>query len=237
MFCVIPAIDVLDGRVVRLTQGDDRRVTVYRDDPVAQARAFVDAGARALHVVDLSAAFGRAGLSVGQVQRLAALGVPVQVGGGVRSLDAARRWLDAGARRVVVGSAVADPSLLAALARDVGPDKVAVSLDWRHGGLATHGWRTEAALTKEHVASQLRALGWRAVTVTAVDRDGTGRGPDLDLVAEWLAEGFQVTAAGGIRGAEDIRALRRIGAAGVIVGRALYDGSLVGDAAAAVLQC
>lgn len=237
MFSVIPAIDVLDGRVVRLTEGDANRVTVYRDDPVAQARAFVDAGARVLHVVDLSAAFGRAGLSVGQVQRLTALGVPVQVGGGVRSIDAARRWLDAGVRRVVVGSAVADPDLLAAFARDVSPERVAVSLDWRQGTLATHGWRTDAALTREQVALRLRALGWRAVTVTAVDRDGTGRGPDLDLVAEWIAEGFEVTAAGGIRGAEDVDALRRLGAAGVIVGRALYDGSLTGEAVAAVLQC
>lgn len=237
MFRVIPAIDVLDGRVVRLTEGDAHRLTVYRDDPVAQGRAFVEAGAQALHVVDLSAAFGRAGLSVGQVQRLTALGVPVQVGGGVRSLDAARRWLDVGARRVVVGSAVAEPNLLAAFAHELGPNKVAVSLDWRGGTLTTHGWRADAAFTKEQVASRLRALGWRAVTVTAVDRDGTGRGPDLGLVAEWLAEGFHVTAAGGIRGAEDIDALQRLGAAGVIVGRALYDGSLSGEAASAVLQC
>ncbi len=237
MFSVIPAIDVLDGRVVRLTEGDAHRVTVYHDDPVAQARTFVKAGARVLHVVDLSAALGRTGLSVGQVQRLAALGVPVQVGGGVQSLDAARRWLDAGARRVVVGSAVANRDLLAAFAHEMGPDQVAVSLDWRRGTLATHGWRTDAALTKEQVASRLRALGWRAVTVTAVDRDGTGRGPDLDLVAHWIAEGFQVTAAGGVRGAEDIDALRRLGAAGVIVGRALYDGSLGAEDVAAVLQC
>lgn len=237
MFSVIPAIDVLDGRVVRLTEGDAHRVTVYHDDPVAQARTFVKAGARLLHVVDLSAAFGRTGLSVGQVQRLTALGVPVQVGGGVQSLDAARRWLDAGARRVVVGSAVAHPDLLAAFAYELGPNKVAVSLDWRGGTLATHGWRADAALTKEQVASRLRALGWRAVIVTAVDRDGTGRGPDLDLVTAWIAEGFHVTAAGGIRGAEDIDALRRLGATGVIVGRALYDGSLGAEAVAAVLRC
>ncbi len=237
MFSVIPAIDVLDGRVVRLTQGDANQVTVYRDDPVAQAHAFVDAGARALHVVDLSAALGRAGVSVGQVQRITALGVPVQVGGGVRSIDAARRWLDAGVRRVVVGSAVADRNLLGALAREVGTARVAVSLDWRHGTLATHGWRTDATLTRAGVARRLRALGWRAVTVTAVDRDGTGRGPDLELMADWMAEGFQVTAAGGIRGAQDVDALRRLGAVGAIVGRALYDGSLGAEAVAAVLQC
>ena len=237
MFSVTPAIDILDGRVVRLTQGDASRVTVYRDDPVAQARAFVDAGARALHLVNLSAAFGRAGVSVGQVQRITALGVPVQVGGGVRTLDTARRWLDCGVRRVVVGSAVADGDLLAAFAREVGPERVAVSLDWRSGALATHGWLTDATLTRAEAASRLRVLGWRAVTVTAVDRDGTGRGPDLNLVADWIAEGFQVTAAGGIRGGQDVDALRRLGAAGVIVGRALYDGSLGAEDVAAVLQC
>ncbi len=237
MFTVMPAIDVLDGRVVRLMQGRAEQPTVYGDDPVAQARAFCAAGARALHVVDLSSAFGQPGLSESQGRRLAALGVPVQLGGGVRSVEAARRWLDCGIRRVVVGSAVADPEVLAAFARELGPDRVAVSLDFRGRALATHGWRSEAALGREQVAPRLHQHGWRSVIVTAVERDGTGQGPDLDLVAEWVAEGFSVTAAGGIRGAEDAAVLARAHAAGAIVGRALYDGSLPAAALARLLQC
>lgn len=237
MFTVMPAIDVLDGHVVRLTVGDAERSTVYGEDPVAQAQAFCAAGARALHVVDLSAAFGQPGLSESQGRRLAALGVPVQLGGGVRSVEAARRWLDCGLRRVVVGSAVADPDLLAAFARELGPDRVAVSLDFRGSALATHGWRSHAAQGRAQLAPRLRQHGWRSVIVTAVERDGTGQGPDLDLVAEWVAEGFAVTAAGGIRGLADAAALAQAHAVGAIVGRALYDGSLPAAALARLLQC
>jgi len=226
MFTVMPAVDVVDGCVVRLYQGDPGAVTVYHRDPVAQAAQFVAEGARALHVVDLNAAWGKPGLTEQLVGQLVGLGVPVQLGGGVRSVDAARRWLDVGVARLVVGSVVREAGVLAALVNAVGVERLVVSLDFRVDQLAVDGWRTQVAVDRNAVAEQLRELGMRRVIVTAVARDGTAGGPDLALVALWRRLGFQVMAAGGIRGVADLRALAQAGAEGAVVGRALYEGAL-----------
>lgn len=226
MFTVMPAVDVVDGRVVRLYQGDPGAMTVYHQDPVAQAAQLVADGAKALHVVDLNAAWGRPGLTEQLVGQLVALGVPVQVGGGVRSVDAARRWLNVGVARVVVGSAIRDERMLAALVSQVGVERLVVSLDFRADQLAVDGWRRAVAVDQDAVADQLRGLKMRRVIVTAVARDGTGGGPDLALVARWRQHGFGVTAAGGIRGVADLQALADAGAEGAVVGRALYEGAL-----------
>jgi phosphoribosylformimino-5-aminoimidazole carboxamide ribotide isomerase len=226
MFTVIPAIDVAGGRVVRLTRGQASAMTVYATDPVAVAERFAAAGAQALHVVDLDAAWGDPGLNVALVTRMTRIGPPVQLGGGVRSVDAARRWLDAGVRRLVVGSAIRDADLFAALTAAVGPHRLMASLDFRGDELRIAGWREAAGVTGEEAVRRLRDGGWTNVVVTAVDRDGTGEGPDLALVGRWVGLGFLIYAAGGIRSRTDLDALSRLGARGAVVGRAFYDGSL-----------
>lgn len=227
MFTVMPAIDVKDGKVVRLYQGRSAQATVYSGDPLGQAARFVEDGARALHVVDLDAALGgRTGLTPDQVRGMVALGVPVEVGGGIHSREAAARWLDEGVTRLVVGSALRAPALLDELLRLAGPERLRVSLDILDGRLRLDGWRTAADLDLKDTASDLRRRGLARVIVTAVDRDGTSRGPDLALIREWVAEGLEVTAAGGIRDASDLKALRAAGASGAVVGRALYEGAL-----------
>jgi phosphoribosylformimino-5-aminoimidazole carboxamide ribotide isomerase len=227
MFTVMPAIDVQDGRVVRLYQGKSAEATVYGDDPLSQAAAFVAQGAPALHLVDLDAAFGRPpGLDPHWVKAIVGLGVPVELGGGIRSREAAARWLMAGVARLVVGSALRDPDLLDDLTALAGPERITVSLDVLNGQLRLDGWRTAMDLTPADVRADLRRRGLTRVIVTAVDRDGTSRGPDLALVAGWIGEGFEVTAAGGIRHVGDLRALKAVGASGAVVGRALYEGAL-----------
>ncbi|MGC8486629.1 MAG: HisA/HisF-related TIM barrel protein [Clostridia bacterium] len=226
MFTVTPAIDVAGGRVVRLYQGSPAAMTVYNQDPVAQAAYFVDAGAPALHVVDLDGAFGHPGLSAESVRDIVALGAPVELGGGIRTLAAVARWLDFGVSRVLVGSAVQDRTLLAAMAREAGPGRLAVSLDIRSERLAVQGWRVTSGLDASQVAESLRDVGLNQLVVTAVERDGTELGPDLALVQAWVSAGFRVTGAGGVRHVHDLRALKAVHAEGAVVGRAFYEGRL-----------
>jgi phosphoribosylformimino-5-aminoimidazole carboxamide ribotide isomerase len=226
VFELIPAIDVAGGRVVRLMQGDPDRETVYGEDPVGTAQRWLDEGARALHLVDLDAAFGRGSLTGSLVARIANLGVPIQVGGGVRSPEAATRLLDAGASRVVLGSLLARRPVLEQVVALCGPERLMAAIDVGAGTLWVEGWTTAAALSAEGVAAMLQDLGMGRVVVTAVERDGTGRGADVELVREWVARGFAVISAGGIASPDDLRHLRAVGASGAVLGRALYDGRL-----------
>jgi phosphoribosylformimino-5-aminoimidazole carboxamide ribotide isomerase len=232
-FDILPAIDLRGGRVVRLRQGDFARETAYSDDPVAVARGFADAGARCIHLVDLDAA--RSGiLAHGDTIRaiVAAVGgrCVVEVAGGLRSLEAVAAILAAGARRAVVGTAaLRDPSFAERLVLEHGPDRIAVALDVRDGLAVGHGWAAGAAGVPPEDA--LRELSLRGVTtfeVTAIERDGTLAGPDLALYERLLALGLAsvIIASGGITTADDIETVRHIGCGGVIVGRALYDGTI-----------
>jgi phosphoribosylformimino-5-aminoimidazole carboxamide ribotide isomerase len=226
MFTVTPAIDVAGGRVVRLYQGSPSAMTVYNQDPVAQAAYFVEAGAPALHLVDLDGAFGRPGLSAESVRDIVALRRPVQLGGGIRTVAAMARWLELGVSRVLVGSAVQDRTLLAAMAREAGPGRLVVSLDIRSERLAVDGWRVTSGLDASQVAESLQEVGLNQLVVTAVERDGTELGPDLALVQAWVTAGFRVTGAGGVRHVQDLRALKAVRAEGAVVGRAFYEGRL-----------
>ena len=229
-----PAIDLKDGHCVRLRRGDMADATVYADDPAAQARAFIDAGARFIHVVDLDGAF--AGRSVnGDAVRaiIAAVGdVPVQLGGGIRDLAAVDTWLAAGITRVVLGSAaVKSPSLVreACLAH---PGRIAVGIDARNGEVATEGWVERTGLDARTLARRMEDAGVASLVLTAIARDGTGDGLDLDgLLAIAGSVGVPVIASGGVGALSHLGAL--LAAAedcpsieGVIVGRALYDGRL-----------
>jgi len=226
---VVPAIDLLDGKAVRLHQGRYDAVTVYDDDPPARARAWRGLAER-LHVVDLEGA--RAGRVVqADVVRaiVAAFGPGVQVGGGVRTAEAAEEYLALGAERVVLGTAaVRDRALVERLAR-AHPGRVVVAVDARDGVVAVEGW-TEASTTRAvDLARALAPLPLGGILYTDIARDGTRSGPNVDATAELAraCPGTAVLASGGVGSLEDLRALAAVGViAGAIVGRALYEGSV-----------
>lgn len=227
---LFPAIDLLDGRAVRLYQGDYARETVYNSDPVAQARAFADAGARWIHVVDLDAA--RTGTPRNREVIAAicdAVDVPVQTGGGVRSELAAEALFDLGVARVVLGTAaLEEPDLVRRLASRFA---VAVGLDARGREVAVRGWEEGSGRDLLDVARGFADAGVEALIVTEIGRDGTLEGPDLDGLGEVLdATELPVIASGGVGSLADIGALEELRSAGrrlagVIIGRALYEGA------------
>ena len=225
---VYPAIDLRGGRCVRLFEGAFERETVYGEDPVAVARTFEAAGACWLHVVDLDGA--RAGRPV-QAELVAAIcaavRIPVQVGGGLRDAAAVDAVLAAGATRAVLGTvAVQDPDLAAATCR-AHPGRVAIGLDARDGRLRVAGWLQGSEMTPTAAAARAVDLGAAAVIYTDIGRDGTERGPDLEGTrAVARAAGVPVLASGGIGALEHVRAVRALGVAGLIIGRALYTGAV-----------
>jgi phosphoribosylformimino-5-aminoimidazole carboxamide ribotide isomerase len=237
MIELYPAIDVRDGKVVRLLQGDYDRQTIYGSDPVAVARSFADAGARWIHVVDLDAA--RSGSPVNRpvvaaIAAAVAASASVQTGGGVRSVADAQALADAGVARVVMGSAaVADPSLVAAASAVV---PVAVGLDHRDGEVAVHGW------TEGSGVQLADALGWfptaAAFVITDIARDGMLEGPDVvGLAAAAAATSIPVIASGGVSSLADVAAFRGVpGIAGVITGKAIYEGRFTVAEAVAELR-
>ena len=234
---LFPAIDILGGRCVRLLQGDYGQETVYGNDPVAQARAFQDAGATWVHIVDLDAA--RTGDPVNRpvvAEVAATLDVPVQAGGGVRTLDDARTLFDAGVSRVVMGTAaIEDPELVDQVA-DLG--RVAVGLDIRGEEVAVRGWTEGTGLLLTDAFERFSNRGTDAFVITQIERDGTLQGPDLEGLAAALATtGVDVVASGGVGRPSDLKDLADLAVAGrrlagIILGRALYEGTV--DLAAAI---
>lgn len=228
---VYPAIDLRDGRCVRLREGDFARETVYGEDPVAMAVRWAAAGAEWLHVVDLDGARAGRPLQLAIIRAVCeAVGVPVQVGGGVRSAADAAAVLAAGARRVVVGTmAVREPAACAALC-GAHPGRVAVGLDARDGRVRVAGWLEGGDADVLALAPQVAAMGAACIVYTDIGRDGTERGPDLaGTRAVARAAGIPVIASGGVGTVDDVRAVAGLGAdgvAGVIVGRALYTGAV-----------
>ena len=225
---VIPAIDLKDGRCVRLYQGDFARESVYSDDPAAVARRWEEEGAVRLHVVDLDgAAEGRprnAPLIEGIVK---AVEMPVQVGGGIRSLQTLAEYLEMGVQRVVLGtSAVEDADLVEEACRRYG-EAVVIGVDARDGYIATSGWTRETRVPAAKLVAQMEGLGVRRFIYTDIARDGTLTGPNLDGVAHILSlVSVPVIASGGISSIEHLVELQGLGVEGAIVGRALYTGDV-----------
>jgi phosphoribosylformimino-5-aminoimidazole carboxamide ribotide isomerase len=226
-----PAIDLLGGKVVRLQQGDRKTARTYSEDPVAQARQFVEQGARALHVVDLDAAFGgRRQLEL--IRRIAdaAAGAVVQVGGGIRDTRAAEETLGAGVGRVILGTAaVEEPALAAMAVARFGEDRVACGIDVKEGRAATRGWTEARGPSAAELAKELAGRGVRWFVVTAVSRDGTLAGFDLALLREVTAAAPQakLIASGGSGELAHLRALAQAALptlVGAIAGTALYEG-------------
>jgi phosphoribosylformimino-5-aminoimidazole carboxamide ribotide isomerase len=225
---LLPAIDILDGKAVRLAKGSFEDQTVYDADPVDAARRWVDAGGRALHVVDLDGARSGAPANLDYVRRIAeSVDVPVQVGGGLRTIDAVRDAIGAGASRVVLGTAAyRDVDLLDEAVAELG-DRLVVSVDGRDGRLATSGWLEQTELPVEDVIQRLGERGVRRFVYSSIDRDGMLAGPDLEgaTKASEAARGSLIYS-GGISSVEDllaVRDLRHVNLAGVIVGKALYE--------------
>jgi phosphoribosylformimino-5-aminoimidazole carboxamide ribotide isomerase len=223
---LLPAIDVLNGAVVRLRQGREDDVTVYGDDPSARLRTWAEEGASLVHVVDLSGAIeGTWNRSLWEA--LGATGIRFQAGGGIRSLDAAVETIAAGAVRVVLGSAVVwDPALLTSIVATVGSDRVVAAVDVRDGMAVGAGW-TDGGRPVDQVLDQLAATGIVRAVVTGIAGDGMLTGPAVDLLSHCVDRLPEVAiiASGGVGTLEDLRLLRSLPLDGVIVGRALYEGA------------
>lgn len=227
---LLPAIDILDGKAVRLAKGDYDKVTVYAADPVQKAREFEEAGARWLHVVDLDGAKAGAAVNIGVVERiLAQTSLKVEVGGGIRSMDTLARLADAGAHRMVLGTALVRDREFARAAVEAYGDRVACGLDARDGEVAVDGWTEGAGIPAVQLAAELAGLGYRHMVYTDIARDGMQTGIDEGAYRTMAAAfGHPVVASGGVAGIDDLRRLAALGPAveGVIAGRALYEGSL-----------
>jgi phosphoribosylformimino-5-aminoimidazole carboxamide ribotide isomerase len=224
---LFPAIDIRSGRVVRLSQGEATRQTVYGTDPSAVAGAFADQGARWIHVVDLDRAFGAGDNeeSVGRILQRVRDRVRIQLGGGFRELDRVMRGLELGVDRVVIGTAAAiDPDFLPAAATKVPVERLAVGIDARDGRVAVRGWTETSTLTPAELASRALACGITTLIYTDVARDGMLQGADIGGALQLQREGAQVIASGGVSSLDDLRRIADAGLAGAIVGRALYEG-------------
>ena len=234
-----PAIDLKDGACVRLRQGEMDQATVFNDDPGAQAKQFADAGCDWVHVVDLNGAFEGKPVNGAAVDAiLTAVDVPIQLGGGIRSLDTAADWLERGVRRVVLGTvAVKDPEMVIEACRRW-PGQVAVGIDARGGYVAVEGWAEQSTLSVFDLAARFEEAGVVAIVYTDIDRDGMMQGVNVEATASLAKKtAIPVIASGGIASLDDLRALKaRGGIAGAISGRALYDGRLDIGAALAELK-
>lgn len=222
---VFPAIDLLDGKAVRLHQGERDKVTVYSDDPAALIASFADAGAERIHVVDLDGAFAGRRVHGDVVERMVqASAVPIQVGGGIRDRAALDAVFDAGAGFAVLGTAaIKNPEFARDACRDF-PGRIIIAVDARDGEVAVEGWVESAGKTAIALGQEVAGWGAAGLLYTDVARDGTRQGPNVEATAELMRQtGIPVIASGGVSSLDDIHALARAGIEYVVVGRALYD--------------
>jgi len=228
-FTVFPSLDLRGGLVVRLTQGDPDRQTVYGDDPAGVAERWRAEGAEWLHVVNLDGSFGADGTAnAAALRAILAVGLKVQLGGGLRDQAGLSRAIEAGAARVVIGTAaVEQPELVDWAVQTFGAERVAAGIDAWGGQVRVRGWTGEAGLTATDLGRRMRAQGVDTCIFTDVERDGLGGGTNVAAsVALAAATGLRVIASGGIGDASDVQRVRAAGLAGVIIGRALHDGRI-----------
>lgn len=225
---VYPAIDLLGGVCVRLYQGNYDSVTRFSDDPLRTARSFVEQGAEALHIVDLDGARNGTPAHAVLIGRIvSSVGIPVQVGGGIRTIEHLSDYLRLGVHRVLVGTmAVSEQAWLADAVAEYGPDRVAAALDVRDGEVVINGWLTGSGRKSECVADSLKEIGIQTLLYTDTRRDGTLTSVDVQGTSRLIELGFKVIAAGGVSSLTDVRRLRLAGAAGAVIGSALYSGRI-----------
>ncbi|RMD64214.1 MAG: 1-(5-phosphoribosyl)-5-[(5-phosphoribosylamino)methylideneamino]imidazole-4-carboxamide isomerase [Alphaproteobacteria bacterium] len=237
---LFPAIDLKDGRAVRLVRGEMASATVFNDDPAAQARSFAAAGFSWLHLVDLNGAFEGRPVNRAAVEAiLAAVDIPVQLGGGIRDMATIEAWLAAGVRRVILGTAaLEDPDLVNTAARRF-PGRIVVGIDARDGRVAVRGWAEQSDIAAVDLARRYADVGVGALVYTDIERDGALQGVNVAATAALArAVPIPVIASGGVASLDDIAALMAVaeaGIEGVICGRALYDGRIDPSAALALV--
>ena len=229
MFTIYPAIDLRGGKVVRLKEGDPARMTSYSDDPAEMAKRWIDAGSTWLHVVNLDGAFGESdNTNRDALEAILKLGVRVQFGGGMRSLESIEAALSLGVSRVILGTiAIEQPDIVRDALTRFGVEHIAVGIDARDGLVRTRGWKDNSGVPALDLALQMRTFRLATVIFTDVSRDGLGSGLNIPATRE-LSEksGLDVIASGGVHTIDDVKAAKDAGLAGCIIGRALYDGTV-----------
>ena len=235
---IFPAIDLRGGKCVRLIQGDFDKETVYSDDPQATALKWQNMGAKFLHVVDLDGARKGSPQNLDAIKKiLSAIKIPIEVGGGIRTLDDAEKLLNLGVRRVILGSvAVENISLVEEAVKKFG-DKIVVGIDARDGLVAVHGWEKSSAVKANELAKKIVAAGVKTIIYTDISKDGMLSGVNPEIFSELQKfSGAEIIASGGVKSIEDIRALKAAKISGVIVGKAIYTGALDLKSAIAVAE-
>jgi phosphoribosylformimino-5-aminoimidazole carboxamide ribotide isomerase len=225
---LIPAIDLMNGKIVRLTHGDPKTAKVYDQfgGPAETAKKWMKEGAKKLHIIDLDAALG-VGNNLSVIAEIAeSVDLPIQVGGGIRKFEVAEKLLKLGVSQVILGAlAFRDPKAVTQIQQAFGSKSVIVALDNRDGKIMVEGWKTATALGMKEALEKFAALGVKAFLVTSITKDGTLSGPDLDTLRETCQyPNVEIIAAGGIGGLNDLVALKRVGVEGAVIGKALYEG-------------
>ena len=235
---IFPAIDLYDGKAVRLYKGDYKNMTVYSEDPLAVARDFEEAGATPVHMVDLEGAKDGTTPNLDIVARVAReTALFVEIGGGIRSMETVEKYADAGVRRVILGTAaVNDPDFLRAAVAEYG-ELISVGADVKDGYIAIKGWLEQSNVTLDEFVSQMQSIGVRHMICTDISRDGAMRGTNLELYRQLSAKySMDITASGGVSTLEDVRALREMELYAAIIGKAYYTGDIKLDEALEVAK-
>jgi len=236
-----PAIDIKDGQCVRLLYGEMDKATVFGDNPAFQGKEFVNSGAQWLHMVDLNGAFSGKSVNTAAIREvIKKIDIPVQLGGGIRTMDDIEGWLDKGITRVILGTvAVRDPELVIEACRKF-PHQIALGIDSKNGFVAVEGWAEVSKMNAIDLAKRFEDAGAAVIIATDIARDGAMQGPNIEHTLEMAnAVSTPVIASGGVSSMEDIRALKKVGEGlleGVISGRAIYDGAIDVKSAQAILS-
>jgi phosphoribosylformimino-5-aminoimidazole carboxamide ribotide isomerase len=227
---VIPAIDLMNGEVVRLTRGDPKTKKTYRrlGDPLTVAKRWEKIGASMIHIIDLDAALGQGSNVATLMKILRVIDTPIQFGGGIRTKDIAQNILNLGVKRIILGSmAYNKPDIARILLKTYGKKRVAIALDNFEGQVMIRGWQSPTSMTIEEALLEFSKIGFDLFLVSSIERDGTLRGPDLAMLSKICSfETISIIAAGGISNLEDLLSLKRIGVFGAVVGKALYEGKI-----------
>ena len=225
---IYPAIDLKDGKCVRLYKGDMSQVTIFNDSPATQAKYFEDQGFKFLHIVDLDGAIVGNSANQKSVQEiLQNITIPAQLGGGIRNLEAIEKWLGLGIKRVILGTvALQNPSLVREAAKKF-PNQIVVGIDAKNGMVATHGWVESSSTSVIDLAKKFEDVGVAAIIYTDINRDGTGDGVDFEGTKKLTKSvSIPIIASGGVGSIDDVAKVRQLNINGLIIGRALYDGKI-----------
>lgn len=226
---ILPAIDILDGKCVRLTKGEFESRKVYSSDPLAMAKKLERQGAQMLHIVDLDAAKTGKPINQALILKIAkTISIPIEVGGGIRDIETARTYLNAGVQKIIIGTrAINDPIFLSDLIQEFGSNKIAAAIEIKQGKIAINGWQRELSKDYLDFAKELKTLGVTEIIFTDVNRDGSLTKPNFEVIQTLTGLGFNVTASGGISDLESIKKLENLGASAAILGKALYENKIV----------